>query len=327
MLALPVSAAGLGTGFLCDLSGNAGPAAAISGAPAVMAGASSDYVFISEQDTADIPNSHRLYVGVSNGANCRTGAFSPVTVGTGFVRSPSTDGTNVYLTYQDTGVAKVPFSTTTGFGAVVTKDMSFAAPLGNPAVVGANLYIADFKNYQAYPQDLSTTGIWSTPATNGKMSALITAPPVVSNLLLYGVAGSGDGSLRVFNTNDGSPAFTYLSGGANSQVALGLDGTIYFTDGKNELNAIVRNGTGANLASTWSAPFNGKNIASFPPITFSSTPPEPTLASDGTLYFAADNAVYAVVTDAVKSPITITGWPRIGFDNCNSNNSSATNCQ
>jgi hypothetical protein len=327
LLALPLSVSGFGTTFSCDLSGNAGPSASISGSPAVLTNGASDYVFLSEQDTGDVPNSHRLYVGVANGTNCRTGAFSPVTIGTGVVRSPSTDGANVYVTYQDTGIAKVSFSTTTGFGAVVTKDMSFAAPLGGPAIVGADFYMADFKNYQAYPVDLSTTGIWSTPATNGRMSAIITAGPVVANSLLYGAAGSGDGSLRAFNTSDGSPAFAFATGVANSQVALGLDGTVYFTDGKNELNAVLRNGSGASLAGSWSAPFNGKNITNFPLIAFTAAPPEPTLASDGTLYFAADNAVYAVITEPVKSPITITGWPRIGFDNCNSNNSSATNCQ
>jgi outer membrane protein assembly factor BamB len=163
------------------------------------------------------------------------------------------------------------------------------------------------------------------------MLASITSGPVVSGGLLFGVATAVDGSLRAFNTagtTPGSPAFAFATGSVNSQVAIGADPTTpvyYFTDGKGELNAISRTGStaAAALAAGWNAAFTG-------PATITGAVAQPTLAADGTLYFGTDNGtIYAIGTDSVNGGVVpgATNWPRIGFDNCNSNNSSLQNCQ
>ena len=52
---------------------------------------------------------------------------------------------------------------------------------------------------------------------------------------------------------------------------------------------------------------------------------EPTLASDGTLYFGDNGGrVYAIITDTAPATTGASDWPRTGYDNCNSNHAANT---
>jgi hypothetical protein len=284
---------------------------------------------------AIVPESvnHRLYAatGVVGGSCDFAGTVLPVVVGTGSVRSPTTDGVNVYVQYQGRGIAKVPFTAAT-FGTVVTKDLSATGAFGGANLVGTNFFLAFNSNYQSYTTDFSGTvsGIWTNTGTNGAMNDLVASSPVINGGLVVGTAGINDGVLRVFNASDGAPAFSYTAGTTVSQVAIDSSATpvYYFTDGNGQLNAISRvsNGSTAAIAAKWTAPFTGATGG----VPFTGSTGEPTLASDGTLYFGADNGtVYAIATDSPGGAVPTggTNWPRVGFDNCNSNNSSLTNCQ
>jgi outer membrane protein assembly factor BamB len=58
-------------------------------------------------------------------------------------------------------------------------------------------------------------------------------------------------------------------------------------------------------------------------------PSEPTLGADGVLYFGtASGQVFAIATDSKGFAVPSTSnWPRVQFDNCNSSNTSNSNCQ
>jgi hypothetical protein len=169
------------------------------------------------------------------------------------------------------------------------------------------------------------------------MSDAILAPPVVGNGLVIGAADINDGLLRAFLASDGSTAFSYNpTAPAKSALSpVAISGTVppvyYFSDGSGELNAAAQSGTTGASPLSWASPFKGK-IAVGMDLSFANYGTEPVIGPDGTLYFAASNAsnanVYAIMTDTgpgvAPGP---TNWPRVGFDNCNSNNSSLTNCQ
>jgi hypothetical protein len=171
------------------------------------------------------------------------------------------------------------------------------------------------------------------------MGDTILAPPIISSGLVFGAADANDGLLRAFQATDGAPAFSYnpTNPAKSALSAVGISSTVppvyYFSDGSGELNAAVQNGTGGARAPNWDSSFKGK-IAPGMDLSFTSYGTEPVIGPDGTLYFAANNAtntnanVYAIMTDTgpgvAPGP---TNWPRVGFDNCNSNNSSLTNCQ
>jgi hypothetical protein len=325
VLTFVVSGTGLTAGYACDL----GTGKTINGAPALVSstlgGVQTEFALVTES------SAHRLWALTGSGGACDTASVLPVTVGVGVLRSPKTDGGNVFAAYQNTGLAKVAFANG-AFGAPVLKDLAFLSPLGGPALVGGALFMTDTKNYQGYTTNFSgaVTGLWVNPTVNGRMSANATASPVINGALLAGVADSNDGSVRFFNTADGSPAFSYATAGANSQVAIGGDANAayYFTSSDGALYAIARVGStaSATLAPRWSTAFTGSAGA----VPFTGTGSPATLASSGVLYFGADNGtVYAIATDSpgAATPTGGSNWPRAGFDNCNSSNSSLTNCQ
>jgi hypothetical protein len=325
VVALTVAPASLASAYTCTIASTVinGPPAIISSS---VSGVATEFAMLADS------HFHRLYAATNVSGSCDfSGTALPVTVGTGSVRSPTTDGVNVYAQYQGRGIAKVPF-VSGAFQTVVLKDLSATGAFGGANLVGATFFLAFNSNYQSYTTDFSGTvsGIWTNTGTNGAMNDLVASSPVINGGLVVGTAGINDGVLRVFNASDGAPAFSYTAGTTVSQVAIDSSATpvYYFTDGNGQLNAISRvsNGSTAAIAAKWTAPFTGATGG----VPFTGSTGEPTLASDGTLYFGADNGtVYAIATDSPGGAVPTggTNWPRVGFDNCNSNNSSLTNCQ
>jgi len=122
-------------------------------------------------------------------------------------------------------------------------------------------------------------------------------------------------------------AFTYPATGgigAISPVATGPNGTLYFTDSvNNELVAIASNGT-----AQWT--LTGV-VAADAAVALAGVGTEPTLDDNGILYFGQDSGnLYAIITDGTSTPPPAgsgADWPRVGFDRCNSANSSFANCR
>jgi len=167
------------------------------------------------------------------------------------------------------------------------------------------------------------------------MTSTVTAAPVVSDAVVFGTATLNDGHLRGFDSTTGALAVDYSatpSIGAPSQVTVGADKVIYFSDGgQNELVAVryVKPPPTASATLQWR--FVGTSVgATSTNVSFIGPGSEPTLDPTGVLYFGADNGhVYALMTDSggAAVPTAGTNWPRIGFDNCNSGNSSYANCR
>jgi hypothetical protein len=313
-----------------------GAGAKISGAPAIIADVSVERVLVTDSTSSS------LLAWKKAGSTCDSLLVTPKqTVGSGSVASPTTDGTNVYVSYQNTGIAKVPFSGGS-FQTPFLRDLNLAGQVGLASLTQARLFVgvnqATF-TYRAYGTDMAPTMLW--PGVDaGRMLDTILAPPVVNNGVVIGAADLNDGLLRAFMMTDGSVAFSYNPTAAAPKSALspvaisgGTPSVYYFSDGSGELNAVVQKGMGGAIAPNWGSSFKGKSALGTD-LSFTSYGTEPVIGPDGTLYFAANNAtntnanVYAIMTDTgpgvAPGP---TNWPRVGFDNCNSNNSSLTNCQ
>jgi len=169
------------------------------------------------------------------------------------------------------------------------------------------------------------------------MADAATSGPLLLGPLVYGFGDSGDAAIHGFAQADGISTFGY-SPTATKAVGPATFGNetvpvMYFTDSGGKLSAAIRNGTGGSPAPGWATGFVGTSITkNNTNVSFSGTNTigtEPTLATDGTLYFGADNgSVYAIITDSTTGTVapSAANWPRIGFDNCNSGNSAYTNC-
>jgi hypothetical protein len=97
-----------------------------------------------------------------------------------------------------------------------------------------------------------------------------------------------------------------------------------------------------SLANNWTSSYKGsstQNTAGVPVppavpatnTTVDGLPTEPVIDANGVLYFATGTStakVFALITDSggPLAPVAGTTWPRVGYDNCNSSNTSF-NCQ
>ena len=279
---------------------------------------------------ADSGNSF-LWAITNAGTSCDTVASKHVTVGTGAVNTPTTDGNNIYIPYGGTGIATTTLAALlSGSPAPTLHPLTFDI-LGPIALTSAALYFGEGGHYHSYSLD-TTMSNW-TAGTN------LAPTPIVHGGLVFGFGNINDQNLHAFVQNNGSaasPGFTF--GGTLKNVSAGTIGllvggtpVIYFTDsGQNELTAVsYSSGTTSQL---WS--FKGTGLTTPAPgnvsVAISALGTEPTMDSGGTLYFGAGTVVYAVISDSVSGPVTPTGgtnWPRVGFDNCNSGNTSYTNCR
>jgi hypothetical protein len=328
MFAFAVSAAGLSIAYTCDLSAGA----TINGAPALFADGNTERALVT--DSA----SHSLYALTGSAGVCSLSNPRQI-IGTGTVKFPSTDNYNIYVSYQNTGIARATLSAGS-FQPAFLQNLSFMGQVGSASLVQTTLYVGVNQNvtYRAYGIDLAPFNLWTAMGA-GAMGDMILAPPIVNSGLVFGVADANDGLLRAFQATDGAPAFSYnpTNPAKSALSAVGISSAVppvyYFSDGSGELNAAVQSGTAGALAPNWGSSFKGKSALGTD-LSFASYGTEPVIGPDGTLYFAANNPantnanVYAIMTDTgpgvAPGP---TNWPRVGFDNCNSNNSSLTNCQ
>ncbi|MFL5310920.1 MAG: hypothetical protein ACJ79H_10750 [Myxococcales bacterium] len=320
--AFSLSVGGFTTEFVCTLGGQT------NGAPAVIGSSGA-----SERMLVADTGSNLLWAIGGTGGSCPANQLKSVSVGAatpGTVGAPISDGATVYFAYGDTGIAKVPFSLPNGFGTLVKNDLTQVV-VGSLSLLDS-LFYGENKNYHAVDPVGLTTQAWTTAGAGG-MSSAITAPPVISDSLVFGVATVTDGHVRAFDQGTGADTVDFpatASVGAPSAVAVGVDNVIYFSDsGQNEMVAVkYTKSPGASAARVWR--FKGTSVGSGASnVTFTGPGSEPTMDSSGVIYFGADNGnVYALMTDSggAAVPTAGTNWPRVGFDNCNSGNNSYTNC-
>ena len=326
--AFTVAAGGLSAAYSCTLSTNS--AAKTSGPPAIFGTNSVDEVAL-VSDTGQ----HKLWALSGASGTCTLGAPS-LAIGTTSLGPPTTNNATVYLSYGDTGIATVAFSATNGFRSLTLKDLG--ETIVGQMALATSLFFGENRNYHSYSADVGTN-LW-TAANAGKMFAPITSSPIVAQSLVFGFAGAGDGHLRAFNQSGsavvaGTEAWQSGTLGAVSSVVIGAGGGVaYLTDGGN--NELVAQPFTSSTAGSPAWNFVGDNATKNSlNLGFSGPGSEPTIAGPstdqaGVLFFGADNGnFYALMTDSTGSfvPTAGTDWPRVGFDNCNSGNSSYINCQ
>jgi hypothetical protein len=330
---LYVTQENLGTVYVYDMARAAAPALAYScslgasgkasGSPAVIGTSAA-----TERGLIADSGNHFLWGITNNGGICDTVASTHVSVGTGAVKTPTTDNTNIYLSYGATGIA------TSTLAAVVAGSPAaglhpLTISIGGPVeLTSGALFFADAGNYRSYSLDFATSN-WSAATTQ------VNAPPIVHGNLVFGFGDINDGKLHAFVQGTGSaasPGFTFGTALGNvSAGTIGLVGTtpaIYFADdGNNELAAVSYSaGTATQL---WSFKGTGLKTLGGVSVAIAALGTEPTIDSSGTLYFGAGTITYALITDSTGAvtPVGGSNWPRVGFDNCNSGNSSYSNCQ
>ncbi len=95
---------------------------------------------------------------------------------------------------------------------------------------------------------------------------------------------------------------------------------LYLSDASAKVIHAIDSVTGTTTrADKWT--YGGSGTT--PVTTISSLTTEPTLASDGTLYFGDNGGkVYAILTDTTQAATGANDWPRTGYDICNSNHSA-----
>jgi len=316
----------------------------LGGAPAIIVGPDlTEYVLVSDNGASSVFRRLEQYAcaPASGGSNC-SGVTSASSTWNSLT-SPTTDGANVYLGHDST-LTKVPF--TSGALGTPVDSLVTTKPLGNLALAGS-LYVGDFRataeRYRKF--SINAAGIaptedssWIANLTSGASSsgngAALTASPVVSNAYVFGsFDNTSDGHLYGYSVAAGSstqsgfiyPASTSASLGNISPVAIGKDNSVYFTDDANsELVALTID----NNVPTAAWKFAGNGTASLSSVTG-----EPTIdasaANAGTIYFGDSSGnIFALITDSggPLAPTAGSTWPRVGFDNCNSGNTSVS-CQ
>jgi hypothetical protein len=309
---------GIGTPATCTGSG-------LAGSPTLISTGGAEYAMIPD----DTGTFHRLTAFLVNGATCSAADSMKGGSWSSTVYTASTDGTTVFAGHDDSALSKATF-TNGSFGAVVDAPAFTGDVTGNVALA-ASLYLGDANptaRYRAYNQTtLLPIATW--PATNGvgATNSTTTQTPVVSSSFVFGsFEATHDGHLHAFDPTTGASVFTYPTTagtkiGAISPVSIGSDNAVYFSDASNkELVALKIASNTPAVAWTFTGPST---------IPISSVTTEPTIDGNGTIYFG-DSAgdVFAVITDSpgTLAPTAGSNWPRVGFDNCNSGNTSLT-CQ
>jgi hypothetical protein len=305
------------------------------GAPAIVAGAGGEYVLASDDSFVGVFSLHcSPTVGGGSCSQKDSVKKTGTTAWGSHVSTPVTDGTKVYVGHDSNTIAQVPISDGT-FGTVV--DAAGPKMLGNAAVAG-DAYVADILGahlkYSAFTTaTFAADAAWTGGGQSNPAAATPTSSPVVASSMVFGTFD--DGHLYGFSAATGSSTsagFQFPSATGNntgfgtlSAPSVGSDGVVYLGvtnfpaggGGKSNLVAISTSGTPAVV---WN--YRGSGTA----LIGAGGTSEPVIDSSGTLYFG-DSAgqLFAIITD---SPATNTsgGWPRVGFDNCNSGN-SAFSCQ
>jgi outer membrane protein assembly factor BamB len=188
---------------------------------------------------------------------------------------------------------------------------------------------------------------WATGTAPNPFADGLNAPVVVDANYAFASPLSGDGQLHAINKGTGAEVWHWETGttksGNISAPSFGADAAIYFgTSSPAQLIPLKVVSSVPSLANNWSSSYKGsssQNTAGVtgPPAvpatntTVDGLPTEPVIAANGVLYFATGTStakVFALITDSggPLAPVAGTTWPRVGFDNCNSSNTSFT-CQ
>ena len=321
--AFTVAANSIAAAYSCTLSVT--NAAKTSGPPAIIGTSAVDEAAL-VADTGQ----HKLWALSGGGGNCSV-SNPTVTIGTTSLGPPTTNNSTVYLAYDATGIATTAFASSS-FSGLTKTDLSVS--IAGSISLATNLFFGETRNYHSYSANVATNE-W-TVLNAGHMAAPIISSPIVAQGLVIGVSQAGG---RAFNqTGTASTAGvqawdTGNLGSLSAPIVAAGGGVAYFSDGaNNELVATPFTSSSVGPAN-WNfvgdnATKNGVNLG------FSGPGSGPTLAGPttdqaGVLFFGADNGnFYAIMTDSAGSfvPTAGTDWPRVGFDNCNSGNSSYTNC-
>jgi hypothetical protein len=251
----------------------------------------------------------------------------------GSVGPPTAAGGSVYVAYDNTasvandlGVVSIAFDGS-AFGAP-TFNKLLAAPYAAGALssvsIADDLFFGDGTfTRAAYRFATNFSPLWSGNAST------VASPLTVARGLVLAQSGAPTNHITAFTkaspSSAGIIAFTYpASGGIGniSPIATGPDGTLYFSDsGNNELAAVSSGGV---LQWSLTGPTD-------PALALAGVGTEPSLDSNGFLYFGQDSGnVYSIITEGLSpTPPAASGasWPRVGFDNCNSGNSAYANCR
>ena len=289
---------------------------------------------------SDAGNNRVQVISGDTGCTMVTNAYVPTAANV--LGTPTADGNspsaNVYVPAGGSDIATLTWDSNV-LSLVTHSSINLAKTIAPVAIVG-DLFFADNKGPQYHRYNRSLSSVWG--GSDGMMDPLATIPagsgPVVNGNLVFGFDDSQNGSLRAFYANTiglnlaGAVAFSYpsltSSAGRMSPVSVAGQNTIYFTDsGNRELVALQYTSSGSS-AVKWKYQGDPTSLGS-KDTTFTGGGAEPVIGADGTLYFVDGSSVYAIMTDTGggATPAGGTNWPRVAFDNCNSGNSSYTNCQ
>src|SRR5438067_8894531 len=302
------------------------------GAPAIVSSGGLEYALVSDSTL------NRLWAFTGSAGACSLpAAFNNSNAWTSITNPPTTDGTVIYIPHDGTALSKVAFNG--GSFGLVTDAASFAIPIFGSVSIASALFFGD-PNTPAHLFSYSTGFTSNWAAGSAPMTGPLRASVVVGPSYAFGAPTTTDGHLRAFNKADGAQGWAWQTGpvpgskiGNVSAPSLGADGVIYFTaDANLELIPLAVAGGTPSIAVNWTSSFQGSTtqiITSGPTDTrLDSVGTEPTIDSSGVLYFGTlAGKVYALITDSGPlGAVAGSTWPRVGYDNCNSSNTSF-NCQ
>jgi hypothetical protein len=309
------------------------------GSPAIYTGGTAGVVLVSDAGSTPQPTLRAFFPTnmISTGGACggpvvpatiaSTASIGPPTVSVGTIYWPydnsgTTSGdagvvTATFVSGGFSGVTPHRLDGTTGTASGVTSFIATYAPiiLADALFFGNSLTRSYYRFSSSYALD------WLTTAFTG--TTTLAANVVVAKGLALGMSGGNSGQLYAFDktTTTGAPKWSYPGSdlGAMSSPATAADGTIYFTDAKNsELQAITPAATSATMKWSFKGPVG---------TALSGVGTEVAIDANGIAYFGNGSNLYALITDVgAIAPSVGNDWPRTGFDNCNSSNTSFT-CQ
>jgi len=224
------------------------------------------------------------------------------------------------------------------FGTV-TDATPFIVSIFGPVAIASSLFFGNRSvPAQLFSYSTAFSSNWSTVGT--ALADGLNAPVVVGPTYAFASPLGGDGQLHAFNKADGLEGWRWETGstksGNISAPSFGADGAIYFSSGSPaQLVPLKVASSVPSLANNWSSSYKGSSIqkTSSPVIdtTVDGLTTEPVIDGTSVIYFATGTAnakVFALITDSggPLAPVAGTTWPRVGYDNCNSSNTSF-NCQ
>jgi len=235
-----------------------------------------------------------------------------------------------------------------GFGAVADAGSFTVTVFGTVSIAGSLFFgnrnvPAQLFSYSASPNFTLNWATSSTALGNGLNASVV----VDGSYAFAAPLGANDGQLHAFNRSDGVEAWRWEAGttrsGNISAPSFGSDGAIYFgSSSPAQLLPLKVVSNAPSLASNWTSAYKGSSTQITagvigPPViastntTVDGLPTEPVIGASGVLYFATGTStakVFALITDSggPLAPVAGTTWPRVGYDNCNSSNTSFS-CQ